>query len=87
MKLPPPGYPCKLCGKVMHDTSEGRGFRAGKLKFVACLDCAPKVEAAARVTANMVQTGLHALVQQRAPGLLPILQQLRDAYLDAKQEH
>lgn len=70
----------------MHDSAEGQPFKAGKFRFVVCTDCAPKVIAAARVTGTVLQTGLAALVQAKAPGLLPILQQLRNAYDDARQE-
>ncbi len=82
----PGGYPCKLCGRIMRSTSEGRGFVAGKFKFVACVDCAPKVELATRATATIVQNGLAALVQHKAPGLMPILKQLHAAYVGAKQD-
>lgn len=83
MKIPG-GYPCKLCGTIMHDTSEGQGFTAGKFRFVACRECAPKVTAAARATGQMVKLGLESLAQQKAPGLLPLLKQLSAAYLQAK---
>lgn len=86
MKIPPPGYPCKLCGRVMHDTIEGRGFQAGKLRFVVCLDCGRKIEVAARATTTVVTSGLAALLQQKAPGLLPVLKQLRAAVVQAEQK-
>lgn len=82
----PGGYPCRICGKRMMNSSEGRGFIAGKYRFVACNGCAPKIEVAARTTATVVKTGLAALINTRAPGLMPVLKQLQTAYVNAKQD-
>lgn len=85
MKLPPPGYPCRVCGKVMHDTSEGRSMRAGSVKFVACLSCGAKIEAAARVGVTLVADGLRGLIQQKFPGLLPVMRQFHKAHAAAQE--
>ncbi len=85
MRLPS-GYPCKACKTVMHDTSEGRGYSAGTYRFVLCNGCADKFDAATKVAVRGVGIGLQALLTARAPGLLPIMKQLADAYAHRDQQ-
>lgn len=78
-------YPCSLCGTQMFDTDEGRRITLGKRSIVVCRAlCEPRVRQAAEATKTVVAHGVQALIQQRAPGLLPVLREAYAAWQNAK---
>lgn len=64
---------CQFCSAPVRTPEEGQGFRLGRIRFLACHRCAPKVRAAAHTGRNLLVAGARTFLQRRAPGLFEAL--------------
>jgi hypothetical protein len=69
-----------LCGTTMTHTEEGKRVGVAGRGIIVCNACAPKLQRAARVTAQVARTGLAAYAQRALPGFAPLIGQLQAAF-------